>query len=133
MDGSRSASKRVIDECYQRLEEGHQVVFFPEGTRSKSNTSMRRYRLTGFHAAIRSDVSVQPVAIYCKPLFLGKNQPWHTFSKAKNRMVVEFLKPVRLEDLPQQQQMAKGLSDHVSSIIKNRLDELDAEHRSMPS
>jgi 1-acyl-sn-glycerol-3-phosphate acyltransferase len=133
MDGSRTASKRVIDQCCHRLEEGHQVVFFPEGTRSKSNTSMRRFRLTGFHAAIHSDVAVQPVVIYCLPLFLGKNQPWHAFSKAKNKMVIEFLEPVRLSDLPQQQQMAKGLSDHVSSIIKNRLDELDAEHRSMPS
>jgi 1-acyl-sn-glycerol-3-phosphate acyltransferase len=131
MDGSRSASKRVIDECCQRLEEGHQVVFFPEGTRSKSNTSMRRYRLTGFHAAIRSDVSVQPVVIYCKPLFLGKNQPWHTFSKAKNKMVIEFLKPIRLSDLPQLEQTAKCLSDHVANLIKDRLHELDVEHRSV--
>jgi 1-acyl-sn-glycerol-3-phosphate acyltransferase len=127
MDGSRTASKRIIDECCRRLEEGHQVVFFPEGTRSKSNTNIRRFRFTGFHAAIRSNVAVQPVAIYCDPLFLGKNQPWHAFSKARNRMVIEYLEPVRLGDLPLEKQLVKGLSDHVRNVIKDRLGELDAE------
>jgi 1-acyl-sn-glycerol-3-phosphate acyltransferase len=88
---------------------------------------MRRFRSTGFHAAINSNVAVQPVVIYCKPLFLGKNQQWYTFSKAKNKMVIEFLKPVRLNDLPQQEQTVKGLSDHISNVIKDRLDELEAE------
>lgn len=78
MDGSRTASKRIIDECWQRLKEGHQVVFFPEGTRSNSNIDIRRFRFTGFHAAIHSNVAVQPVVIYSSPFFLGKNQPWHT-------------------------------------------------------
>jgi hypothetical protein len=42
-------------------------------------------------------------------------------------MVIEFLKPVRLNDLPQQEQTVKGLSDHISNVIKDRLDELEAE------
>lgn len=127
MDGSRAASKRIVDECCRRLGEGHQVVFFPEGTRSKSSTSVSRFRSTGFHAAIRSNVVVQPVAIYCAPLFLGKNQPWHAFSRARNRMVIEYLQPVRVGDLPEPERTAKGLSDHVRHLIRERLGELDAE------
>jgi len=126
MDGSRAASKRIVDECCQRLDEGHQVIFFPEGTRSKSNVSVSRFRSTGFYAAIRSDVPVQPIAIYCRPLFLGKNQSWSSFSKAKNRMVIEYLEPVRVETLPAEMQTAKGVADHVRGIIKKRLNELDA-------
>ncbi len=127
MDGSRAASKRIVDECCQRLEEGHQVIFFPEGTRSKSNISVSRFRSTGFYAAIRAGVPIQPVVIYCKPLFLGKNQSWSSFSRAKNDMVIEYLDPVRIEALPGAEQSAKGVANHVRGIIKNRLSELDAE------
>jgi len=127
MDGSRAASKRIVDECCQRLNEGHQVIFFPEGTRSKSNVSVSRFRSTGFYAAIRSGVPIQPVAIYCRPLFLGKNQSWSSFSKAKNRIVIEYLEPIRIETLPSETQTAKGVADHVRGIIKKRLNELDAE------
>lgn len=127
MDGSRAASKRIVDECCRRLQEGHQVVFFPEGTRSKSNVSVGRFRATGFYAAMRSGVPVQPVVIYCEPLFLGKNQPWSAFSRARNRMVIEYLQPVRMNDLPAGEQTAKGMSEHVRGVIRDRLAELDAE------
>ena len=126
MDGTRAASKRIVDECCQRLEEGHHVVFFPEGTRSKSNISLGRFRSTGFHAAISSDSPVQPVAIYCKPLFLGKNQSWKEFSAAKNLMVIEFLEPIHITDLPEDMRSAKALADHVRTIIKERLVELES-------
>jgi 1-acyl-sn-glycerol-3-phosphate acyltransferase len=126
MDGTRAASKRIVDECCQRLEEGHHVVFFPEGTRSKSNLSLGRFRSTGFHAAISSGLPVQPVVIYCKPLFLGKHQSWKEFSAAKNLMVIEFLKPVYVTDLPEDMRSAKALADHVRKIIKERLTELES-------
>ncbi|MEJ2611242.1 MAG: hypothetical protein P8179_14460 [Candidatus Thiodiazotropha sp.] len=69
--------------------------------------------------------------IYSSPFFLGKNQPWHTFSQAKNRIIIEYLDPIRIEDLPQQKPTAKDLSNHVRYVIKKRLDKLDTEVRSM--
>ena len=42
MDGTASASKRIISACCERLAEGHHVVFFPEGTRSASTTTARK-------------------------------------------------------------------------------------------
>ncbi len=125
MDGTREASRRIIDECCQRLQEGHHVAFFPEGTRSKSNISVSRFRSTGFHAAIKSGVPVQPVVIYCDPLFLGKRQSWPEFSKTCNRMVVEFLSPIKIEDLKEEERSAKGMAGHVRKLIKNRLLELE--------
>ena len=98
MDGTRSASERIISDCCQRLEEGHHVVAFPEGTRSASNLSVERYRSTVFYAAIKTNVMVQPVSIYCSPLFLGKNQRWIDFPRRKNVMVIEYLEPIDLKD-----------------------------------
>jgi len=121
MDGTREASRRIIDECCQQLEEGHHVIFFPEGTRSKSNDAVSRFRTTGFHAAIKSGVVVQPVVIYCSPLFLGKNQSWKDFSKARNRMVIEYLEPIKPNVLAEESGSSKMLADHVRKTIEERL------------
>ena len=125
MDGTREASKRIVDECCQRLHEGHHVAFFPEGTRSKSNHSVSRFRTTGFHAAIKAGVAVQPVVIYCEPLFLGKHQPWSEFSKSCNRMIIEYLPPIKIEEMPEEQRNAKGMAESARKLIKSRLLELD--------
>lgn len=98
MDGSRDASKRIIDDCCQRFEDGHHVVVFPEGTRSTSNLSVGRFRSTVFYAAMKAEVMIQPVSIYCAPLFLGKKQAWMDFPRNRNVMVVEYLAPIDLKD-----------------------------------
>ncbi|MDQ6993620.1 MAG: lysophospholipid acyltransferase family protein [Mariprofundus sp.] len=121
MDGTRSASKRIINECCERLGEGHHIALFPEGTRSKSNIDVARFRATAFHAALKSGVGIQPVAIYCEPLFLGKNQPWSTFSKARNRMVVEYMEPIQSDELPIAMQNARSLADLARDQIAAKL------------
>jgi len=121
MDGTRGASKRIVDECCQRLQEGHHIVVFPEGTRSKSNASVGRFRSTVFHAALKQGILIQPVAIYCTPLFLGKEQSWLDFSKGHNRMIIEYLEPICVRSLPKELQKSQALADSVRKIIKNRL------------
>lgn len=130
MDGTPSASKRIIADCCERLREGHHVVIFPEGTRSKTATELRKFRATGVHAAIKSDVPVQPVAIYCKPLLLGKNQPWSDFCRGVNSMTIRYLPPVLLTDLPPDKQNSSGLADAVRERISDALADLDAQANS---
>ncbi|MCU7849880.1 MAG: 1-acyl-sn-glycerol-3-phosphate acyltransferase [Candidatus Thiodiazotropha sp. (ex Lucinoma kastoroae)] len=126
MDGTPQASKRIISSCCERLREGHHVVIFPEGTRSKRTTEMHKFRTTGFHAAIKGDVPIQPVAIHCKPLLLGKNQSWSDFSQEMNRITVRYLSPIMLCDLSPEMQNSSGLSDMVKESINTALVELDS-------
>lgn len=127
MDGTREVSQRIIDTLGQRLQEGHHVVLFPEGTRSNSSTAIGRFRSTGFHAVIKSRVAVQPVVVYCKPLFLGKHQSWAAFSRRRNHMIIEYLPPLDIGQLPKEMQNAKGLAEGVRKTIKTRLLELDGQ------
>ena len=124
MDGTLSASRRIISTCRQRLAEGHHIVIFPEGTRSTNPMDLHEFRITGFHAAVASDVPVQPVAIYCNPLFLGKNQPWREFCRRENQVSLLYLPPVFLSDLPQDKQNSAGLADAVKKRIREGLVEL---------
>lgn len=118
MDGTREASKRIINECCQRLDEGHHVIVFAEGTRSRSSVSIGRFHTTSFLAAFKSNCVVQPVVIYCDPLFLGKKQSWTEFSRGRNRMVIEYQEPIRVAELPKELRSTKGLVDHTRATIK---------------
>jgi 1-acyl-sn-glycerol-3-phosphate acyltransferase len=121
---SSSAIKRIISTCCERLAEGHHVVFFPEGTRSESASTVRKFRTTAFHAAVKYAAPVQPVVIVCQPLFLGKNQSWIDFSRHRNIMTIRYLPVVRIEDLPEAEQTAAGLARAVRNNILNELAEV---------
>lgn len=125
MDGSSGSSKRIINNCCASLKEQHQIVVFPEGTRSKTALTPQRFRTTLFHAAVQMQRPIQPVAIYCDPLFLGKNQSWLKFSSATNNMTISYLDPVFITDLPEEEQTARGLALHTRQLIKEELRRLD--------
>ena len=123
MDGTPSASKRIISSCCERLAEGHHVVFFPEGTRSESATTVRKFRTTAFHAALKCPTPIQPVVIDCQPLILGKDQNWSVVARRKNVMTVRYLSVVHIEDLPETEQSATGLARAVRERILTSLEE----------
>ncbi|MCP4407287.1 MAG: 1-acyl-sn-glycerol-3-phosphate acyltransferase [Gammaproteobacteria bacterium] len=124
MDGTASAGKRIISSCCKRLAEGHHIVFFPEGTRSESSSTMHKFRTTAFHAAIRYQATIQPVVIFCQPLFLGKKQSWIDFSRHKNIMTIRYLPVVQIGDLPEAEQTATGLARAVRKNILSALTEM---------
>jgi len=124
MDGTASASKRIIAACCERFREGHQIVIFPEGTRSESASSVRKFRTTAFHAAIKCSAPIQPVVISCQPLFLGKGQSWIDFPRHRNIMTIRYLPVLRIEDLPEDRQTAAGLAQVVKENILDALIEM---------
>lgn len=130
MDGTAVGNKRIINATGERLHEGHHVVFFPEGTRSRSATSTRKFRSTAFHATVKSGYPLQPIAIYCRPLFLGKGQKWLEFCRHTNHMTIHYLPVIQLEDLPEDRRNAAGLAEAARQSITATLDKLAAQQDS---
>jgi 1-acyl-sn-glycerol-3-phosphate acyltransferase len=126
MDGTASASKRIISSCCERLAESHHVVFFPEGTRSESASTVYKFRTTAFRAALKCQAPIQPAVIFCQPLFLGKNQSWIDFSRYRNIMTIRYLPVVRIEDLLETERTATGLARVVREKILGALAEMSA-------
>ena len=124
MDGTAVGNKRIIASSCERLNEGHHVVFFPEGTRSESATRVRKFRTTAFHATVKSGKPLQPIAIYCQPLFLGKNQKWLEFCRHTNYMTICYLPIIEIEDLPENRRNAAGLAEAARQSITTALDKL---------
>ncbi|MCP5010878.1 MAG: 1-acyl-sn-glycerol-3-phosphate acyltransferase, partial [Aestuariibacter sp.] len=127
MDGTPAATKRIIAACRARLKEGHQVVLFPEGTRSPDAISVRKFRTTGFHAVIKSRAPLQPVAIYYQPLLLGKGQRWMEFCQSPIHVTIRYLSIIHTEDLPEEKQTAAELAKAAHKSICDALDDMAAQ------
>ncbi|MEE9494212.1 MAG: lysophospholipid acyltransferase family protein [Gammaproteobacteria bacterium] len=127
IDGTGSSNKRIIASSCERLNEGHHMIFFPEGTRSPSATSMRKFRTTAFHTAVKSGYPLQPIAIYCQPLFLGKNQKWSSFSRRTNHMTIRYLPAINIDNLAEDKRNAAGLLETARDSISTALAEMSSK------
>jgi 1-acyl-sn-glycerol-3-phosphate acyltransferase len=58
------------------LQAGQQLIFFPEGTRTRPRQSLVFHR-SGANIALRAAASVTPVYIRVAPTTLTKAEPWH--------------------------------------------------------
>ena len=128
MDGTASANKRIITSCNERLQQGRHVVFFPEGTRSETATSMHKFRAAAFQSALKSAAAIQPVAIYCDPLILGKGQSWTVVARQANVMTIRYLPPVTLDELPADRRTAAALGELVAGRIDAALLKMRDQH-----
>ncbi len=124
-DGSRELMTQVAEKSYDRLREKQHVIVFPELSRSMAALKLGNFRLPVFHAASEINAPVQPVAIWCEPMFLGKGQSWLTFANPENKMVVSFLPPIVLKNLPPEQRNAKGMAQATRAAIETELQRLE--------
>lgn len=70
----------VIQQALERLNDGHSVLVFPEGTRSPPH-GLGRFNRGVFEIAIRAGVPIVPLFITCEPPTLMKGLPWYALPK----------------------------------------------------
>lgn len=89
----RSALKSITD-TIEKLKEGHSILIFPEGTRSKGQ-SMSEFKAGFMRIAKDADVPILPIAIHGTSDIMEKNN-----NKVKPAMVtVQLLDPVSVDVL----------------------------------
>ena len=126
-DGTVACNRRIISTSWERAKEGHSVIFFPEGTRSKTSLSLHKFRSTPFHIAKSFDIPIQPVAIYCEPLFLGKNQRWWKAAQMKNTMIIRYLPVFHPNECRNDHATSWGLTRYTQTVIEEALTEISSD------
>lgn len=84
---------RVLELAKQRLDDGYDVLLFPEGARSPEG-DLRRFHRGAFELACRAKVPVVPLVIRCRPSALRKDQRVWQQPDTIARMTIEIDPPV---------------------------------------
>jgi len=66
----------LVDECAARLQQGRNVVLFPEGSRSPRH-GLGRIQRGAAHIALQSGCGIVPIVIDCQPPALKKGDAWY--------------------------------------------------------
>jgi len=113
--GRQRDARRVI----RRAEQGHSLVFFPEGTFDEV-PGLKRFHIGAFAAAVRGGMPVVPVIIHGARRAL----PNRAVIVRPGRIVVEILPALRSEGTD-----ADVLRDETRRLILSRLEEPDLAPR----
>ncbi|RCU52780.1 1-acyl-sn-glycerol-3-phosphate acyltransferase [Corallincola holothuriorum] len=77
-----NAGESVIQTCQSHLQEGRNIVIFPEGTRTVPAQPLKLQRGAA-QIALRTGAPIRLVHITCVPTTLAKNEPWYNVPTIK--------------------------------------------------
>jgi len=82
-------AEELVRQCRNVLDDGGNLIVFPEGTRTQPDQRPRFLR--GFaNIAILAEADIQLVVISCAPLTLTKGEPWYRIPPRQPRFCVEI-------------------------------------------
>ena len=103
---SKGKSYRKLDQISSQVKAGKSVLFFPEGTRSKTG-EIAVFKRGAFEVALRSGVKLIP----CFVSGTGSMLPKHSFLFRRSELKVYFDKPIDIFKTKSQNNTSKELSD----------------------
>jgi 1-acyl-sn-glycerol-3-phosphate acyltransferase len=106
----------LLEAGTQRLQEGHSVLLFPEGTRSPAE-GMHRFRSGAFHLAARARVPVLPVLVTAYPSALKKHQAWYAIPTRAIRLRLHVLEAVQVSDRDEPRSLQLAVRDRITRAL----------------
>lgn len=91
--GNGADSTQVLQHCQQVLDEGDNLIIFPEGTRSTPGQSIS-LRRGAAQIAVRSRATVIPVHMQCHPTTLTKSERWYHIPEQRAHFSVAVMTPL---------------------------------------
>ena len=120
--GGASSIKKILREGKIYIQEGHNVVIFPQGTRVLPESTAKEHPYkTGFIALVKEmGVDIVPMALNSGKLWRKKQ-----FLKHPGTITMEFMDPIKYEDV---KKMSKEeLLKKLETIIETKSQELNQE------
>jgi 1-acyl-sn-glycerol-3-phosphate acyltransferase len=117
---------QLMDDCARRLQAGHSLLIFPEGTRSPVD-GLHPFSRGAAQIAIRTGAPVVPVVITCKPPTLGRGAPWYDVPARPIDLTLRFLPPLEIPSAVTNKQgiplQARALTRHIENFFLQELRE----------
>lgn len=141
---------QLVRDCRERLDRRHQLIIFPEGTRTRPGQPLS-FQRGAANVAIHAAADLIPVTILCNQTTLTKGQPWYHVPprKVHIRISVDAHMPVQpylhqyrnntiaarklTEDLRnyylQRLSISEDFQESLGSITRRTLHEMDEEQQ----
>lgn len=79
---SNSDPQRLLEDCEASLNEGNNLIIFPQGTRTTPGESLR-FQRGAANIAVRCHAKVTSVVLTVNPTTLTKHEPWYKIPSAR--------------------------------------------------
>ena len=111
------AGMKMVLEGVDSLKNGISIFIFPEGTRGKTDDSLKEFKEGSFKMAEKANVPVVPVSFNNTSAIFEDHFPWIK----KANVVVEFGKPIYMDTLDKEQKKHLGaiVHDEIKTMIEN--------------
>lgn len=111
------AGMKMVLEGVDSLKNGISIFIFPEGTRGKTDDSLKEFKEGSFKMAEKANVPVVPVSFNNTSAIFEDHFPWIK----KANVVVEFGKPIYMDTLDKEQKKHLGamVHDEIKTMLEN--------------
>ena len=90
-------SSDLVELAKQKLQQGENVLIFPEGTRNQYDLQLD-FKRGAANIAVISQVPILPITTCSTPRTLQKGQKWWQLTETKPHMQIHFNAPIRIQD-----------------------------------
>lgn len=80
-----------------KLDNGENILIFPEGTRNTSDLQLE-FRRGASNIAVINSVPLLPITICCMPRALGRGDKWYDLPDVKSKIVMRFDHAIHIQD-----------------------------------
>jgi 1-acyl-sn-glycerol-3-phosphate acyltransferase len=115
-----ASSRALVETAVARLEAGHSLLIFPEGTRSPSY-GLGAFHRGAFEIALRARVPVQPVLIEVSRPILNRELPWYWMPNESVRYSISKLPVIAPPEGPPKARTSRKLSEEMWNQYEVRL------------
>jgi len=102
----------------ERLKSGSSLIFFPEGTRTKSGNSPK-FSSGAAAIAVRAGCECLPVFINCYPATLTRQDHWYRIPDSKVRFRIAIQEPIKLVSVEQAESDLRGETQRVNCQLQD--------------
>lgn len=119
-----SQPEQLINSCAQALNNNHNLLLFPEGTRTQDINKLQFMRGAA-KIAIMAKKNLTPITIKCNPRMLAKGVKWYNIPSSKPHFQInvgkeieihQFLDPTKSENV-----QSRHLNKHLLNYFKGEL------------
>lgn len=111
---------KLIENCKKTLQEGYNLVIFPEGTRTVPNKPIKLQRGAA-NIAVRCEQNLLPVIIDCNPTTLTKQEKWYQIPSRRAQFSMRVIEEIDvipfIQNEKNQSIAARRLTDHIKTVF----------------